>query len=54
LSEQICIRVKQIVQTIKIKHLYVSNKLYELSEQIFVRVEQFLQTTRAKHLYTTE
>jgi hypothetical protein len=50
LSEQICIRIEQILQTIKTKHLYVPNKLYELLEQICIRVEQTIKT---KHLYVS-
>jgi hypothetical protein len=43
-TEQICICVEQILQTTRTKHLYMSNKFYELQRQNIGRTKQIIRT----------
>jgi hypothetical protein len=46
--EQICIHIKQILQTTETKYLYVPNKLYELTQQILEVEQLYLQKGRMR------
>jgi hypothetical protein len=47
--EQICIHVKQILQTTEINNLYIPNKVYELTQQI-IEEEQIFTEGKNKYL----